>query len=106
LVISRRLWRHTSLAAHRWRDAATKLSGVRSFGLASHSSARKKHFYELKERGHLHPPSAHRHPVAFCQPGLFQVVFAAARLFANSYKPSTAAGLPPFFPMTRLAFIV
>ena len=39
------------------------------------------------------------------QPGVFQVITAAARLFANSHKPSSTAGFPRFFPMTRPALL-
>lgn len=43
--------REISRAAHRWRDAASAQYEAGNYGLATHSSSRKKWFYELKERG-------------------------------------------------------
>jgi hypothetical protein len=43
--------REVSRAAHRWRDAASAQYSAGNYGFASHSSGKKKNFYNLKERG-------------------------------------------------------
>jgi len=43
--------REVSRAAHRWRDAASAQYEAGTYGLATHSSRRKRRLYELKERG-------------------------------------------------------
>jgi hypothetical protein len=45
-----------SRAAHRWRDAGSAQYEAGNYGLASTSSANKRHFYRLKDQGivHLH----------------------------------------------------
>jgi hypothetical protein len=43
--------REVSRAAHRWRDAASAQYEAGNYGLATHSSQRKRRLYELKERG-------------------------------------------------------